>query len=101
MRDRARTYLLGIRSLGNEVTELMRKHDLYDPEGVRYPESCWSSDSCTLCGGEGSVYAKDCDSVLFCRTQASFVGAMAIADLVKTTLGPKGMVSGSGAQLPC
>ena len=24
--------------------------------------------------------------------QASFVGAMAIADLVKTTLGPKGMV---------
>lgn len=25
--------------------------------------------------------------------QASFVGAMAIADLVKTTLGPKGMVS--------
>ena len=26
------------------------------------------------------------------HTQASFVGAMAIADLVKTTLGPKGMV---------
>lgn len=26
------------------------------------------------------------------KTQASFVGAMAIADLVKTTLGPKGMV---------
>jgi hypothetical protein len=26
--------------------------------------------------------------------QASFVGAMAIADLVKTTLGPKGMVRG-------
>lgn len=28
-----------------------------------------------------------------CFLQASFVGAMAIADLVKTTLGPKGMVS--------
>ena len=27
--------------------------------------------------------------------QAAFVGAMAIADLVKTTLGPKGMVSSS------
>jgi hypothetical protein len=27
-----------------------------------------------------------------CSLQASFVGAMAIADLVKTTLGPKGMV---------
>jgi hypothetical protein len=25
--------------------------------------------------------------------QASFIGAIAIADLVKTTLGPKGMVS--------
>ncbi len=25
--------------------------------------------------------------------QAAFIGAMAIADLVKTTLGPKGMVS--------
>lgn len=29
--------------------------------------------------------------------QASFVGAMAIADLVKTTLGPKGMVGALGA----
>jgi hypothetical protein len=29
------------------------------------------------------------------RWQASFVGAMAIADLVKTTLGPKGMVGPS------
>lgn len=29
------------------------------------------------------------NSLLF---QASFIGAMAIADLVKTTLGPKGMV---------
>jgi len=29
----------------------------------------------------------------FVFMQASFVGAMAIADLVKTTLGPKGMVS--------
>ncbi|MFS7914195.1 putative groEL-like equatorial domain superfamily [Helianthus anomalus] len=38
--------------------------------------------------------------------QASFVGAMAIADLVKTTLGPKGMASlisqlhGTCIQLP-
>jgi hypothetical protein len=31
--------------------------------------------------------------------QASFVGAMAIADLVKTTLGPKGMVSGNEAAI--
>ena len=30
--------------------------------------------------------------------QASFVGAMAIADLVKTTLGPKGMVRGCAAE---
>lgn len=29
-------------------------------------------------------------------SQASFVGAMAIADLVKSTLGPKGMVSSGG-----
>ncbi|RRT48786.1 hypothetical protein BHE74_00022005, partial [Ensete ventricosum] len=28
---------------------------------------------------------------LNCFLQASFIGAMAIADLVKTTLGPKGM----------
>lgn len=26
-----------------------------------------------------------------CQSQASFVGAMAVADLVKSTLGPKGM----------
>ncbi len=32
--------------------------------------------------------------------QASFVGAMAIADLVKTTLGPKGMVTAPGPGLP-
>jgi hypothetical protein len=31
-------------------------------------------------------------SLDFITWQASFVGAMAIADLVKTTLGPKGMV---------
>ncbi|GJX02389.1 pyruvate dehydrogenase (acetyl-transferring) kinase, mitochondrial [Tanacetum coccineum] len=31
---------------------------------------------------------------------ASFVGAMAIADLVKTTLGPKGMVSDEGGGIP-
>ena len=30
--------------------------------------------------------------ILMAAMQASFVGAMAIADLVKTTLGPKGMV---------
>lgn len=39
---------------------------------------------------------KDSCSVKFSTSspyfQASFVGAMAIADLVKTTLGPKGMV---------
>ena len=29
----------------------------------------------------------------FERTQAAFVGAVAIAELVKSTLGPKGMVS--------
>ena len=28
-----------------------------------------------------------------CSLQSSIVGAMAISDLVKTTLGPKGMVS--------
>lgn len=36
----------------------------------------------------------DCSS-----SQSSFVGAMAIADLVKTTLGPKGMVSWSSTGL--
>lgn len=32
---------------------------------------------------------------LAARPQAAFVGAVAIADLVKSTLGPKGMVGGS------
>lgn len=37
---------------------------------------------------------KNCDYVfLFHSIQSSFVGAIAIGDLVKSTLGPKGMVS--------
>lgn len=36
---------------------------------------------------------------MLCAWQASFVGAMAIADLVKTTLGPKGMVRACNFQI--
>ena len=33
------------------------------------------------------------DDLFFVLNQSSFVGAIAIGDLIKSTLGPKGMVS--------
>jgi hypothetical protein len=32
-------------------------------------------------------------AALYCAFQSSFIGAIAIGDLIRTTLGPKGMVS--------
>lgn len=43
--------------------------------------------ACRAVVGDGLAPMLHCSSL-----QASFVGAMAIADLVKSTLGPKGMV---------
>lgn len=45
---------------------------------------------CVRCGGLLLLSALHGSPVL--RVQASFVGAVAVADLVKSTLGPKGMV---------
>ena len=38
---------------------------------------------------------------LFVVTQSSFVGAIAIGDLIKSTLGPKGMVRHHGQPMLC
>ena len=80
-------------------------------EGHRFASHCPHNLSCLHAQPHSPCLSAHCTfhvsertklTVMLHTAQSAFVGAVAVADLVKSTLGPKGMVSGCGVVLtPC